>query len=130
MRATALENIQAILHKIDQAKLDSEVVECYQTGIKTLRGVFKETGLNEKNVTGTMEELEDVLNSHNCVEEALAKPLDLSADNDLEDELNELLLEDLPEVPKEKLPLPQSEKNNKNKKETEELKNKMEALSI
>ncbi|KAK6639710.1 hypothetical protein RUM43_007985 [Polyplax serrata] len=130
MRATALENIQAILHKIDQAKLDSEVVECYQTGIKTLRGIFKETGLNEKNVTGTMEELEDVLNSHNFVEEALSKPLDLSADNDLEDELNELLLEDLPEVPKEKLPLPQSEKNNKNKKETEELKNKMEALSI
>lgn len=123
-----LENIQALLQQIDQTKQDSEVFECYQTGLVTLKKVFKETGLNEESVCNTMEQLEDILNSKKDIEEALSKPLDHNQDQILEDELTELLLMEVPEVPAESLEATELQK--REKKKEQELKNKMQALSI
>ena len=122
-----LENVETLLNKIDQAKIDSEVIECYQSGIVALKQVFKETGLNEETVLSTMEELEDELNKINEVEEALSKPLDKHDEQNLEDELNEILLEKAPPVP-ENIEIP--EENKKIDKDIGGIKKKMEALSI
>ena len=122
-----LENVETLLNKIDQAKMDGEVIECYQSGIVALKQVFKETGLNEETVLSTMEELEDELNKINEVEEALSKPLDKHDEQNLEDELNEILLEKAPPVPKN-IEIP--EENKKIDKDIGGIKKKMEALSI
>lgn len=114
------------MHKIDEVKTDSEVVECYKIGVTALKRVFKETGLNEDTVANTLKELEEVLEQEKEIEEALAKPLNKTLEQSLEEELNELLLKEAPNVPADDLTV----ENKKEIRTKSTLETKMEALSI
>lgn len=93
-RANALSNIQALLYKIQQAETDSEVLESYKIGISALKQTFKSTGLSETNAINTMDELEDVLDTHNEIESTLSRSIEPGLDSDLEQELEDLLRAD------------------------------------
>lgn len=100
-RTTALDNIQSLLYKIQQAESDSSVLESYRTGVNALKQTFKETGLTETKVNDTMDELEDILDTHNEIEATLSRSLEPSLESDLEDELEKLLLDDVSNFPPE-----------------------------
>ncbi|XP_050544556.1 charged multivesicular body protein 7 [Daktulosphaira vitifoliae] len=111
----SLDNIQAMVSRIEESKYNSEVLKSYGTGLSALKLSSKDTGLTIDNVDETMAELAEVLEEHRDIQSALGKHIieDKHNENELEDELADLLnvdesicsskekhhVPDLPEVP-------------------------------
>lgn len=69
-------------------------MESYQVGVAALKQTFKAAGLTEDDVANTMDEVQEVLETHNEIQALLAEPVDSSTDEGLEEELSDLLSED------------------------------------
>lgn len=69
-------------------------MESYHIGVETLKKTFKAAGLTEDDVGNTMDEMKEVLETHNEIQALLAEPVDSDVDEGLEDELEKLLTED------------------------------------
>lgn len=70
------------------------MLESYQVGVAALKRTFKEAGLTEDDVANTMDEVREVLDTHNEIQSILSEPVDSNTDEGLEDELSELLSEE------------------------------------
>lgn len=71
-----------------------QVLESYQVGVAALKQTFKSAGLTEDDVANTMDEVQEVLDTHNEIQALLSEPVDSSTDEGLEDELEELLMQE------------------------------------
>ncbi|KAJ8921779.1 hypothetical protein NQ315_008405 [Exocentrus adspersus] len=94
-KANALHNIQILLEQIHETHTDAHVWESYKNALSAFNTTFKDTGLSEDAVEDTMIKLGDVLDIHNDIQTALARPVVGETDDlDLEEELTELLKDD------------------------------------
>lgn len=59
-RGNALQNVQILLSRIQDADQDTEVLESYKMALTSLRKTFKEGGLTEDAAVDTMIELSEV----------------------------------------------------------------------
>lgn len=96
-----LENIQSLLYRVQDTEVDSQILESYKVGADALKSRMCKTGLNLVSVDHTMDEIEKALDLHTDIQEALGQAVITLNENDLESELAELLLDDLPPVPPE-----------------------------
>ncbi|KAK3930757.1 Charged multivesicular body protein 7 [Frankliniella fusca] len=90
-RSSALDNVQVLLARIRDTSSDSQVLESYQVGVAALKKTFKAAGLTEDDVANTMDEVKEVLETHNEIQALLAEPVDSNTDEGLEEELSDLL---------------------------------------
>ncbi|KAE8745422.1 hypothetical protein FOCC_FOCC007802 [Frankliniella occidentalis] len=93
-RSNALDNVQVLLARIRDASSDSQVLESYQVGVAALKKTFKAAGLTEDDVANTMDDVKEVLDTHNEIQALLAEPVDSNTDEGLEEELSDLLAEE------------------------------------
>lgn len=63
-------------------------------GVAALKQTFKAAGLTEDDVANTMDDVQEVLETHNEIQALLAEPLDSTTDEGLEEELSDLLSQD------------------------------------
>lgn len=113
-QAASLENIQCLLDNVRDAESNNRVVESYKYGLAALKSTFQEAGTTADNVADTMDEVKDMLEQHDEIKESIGSPLSPSVDDiELEDELAELLANNVPSTPLNKLldnfPVPPSE---------------------
>ncbi|CAH1175585.1 unnamed protein product [Phaedon cochleariae] len=97
-KAIALRNVQTLLEKIHDTHSDAHVFEAYKNAVSTFNTSFKYLGLSEDNIDDTMIKLGEMLDKHDDIQSALARPAQDSIldDSDLEDELADLL-KDVPD---------------------------------
>lgn len=93
-RSSALDNVQVLLARIRDASSDSQVFESYRVGVAALKQTFKAAGLTEDDVANTMDDVKEVLDTHNEIQAILAEPVDSTTDEGLEEELCDLLAEE------------------------------------
>ncbi|KAJ8983006.1 hypothetical protein NQ317_014302 [Molorchus minor] len=97
-KANALHNIQILLEQIHETHTDAHVWEAYKNALSAFDTTFKDTGMSEDVIEDTMIKLGDMLDRHEDIQTALARPMDTN-DSDLEEELAELLRNDTGDVP-------------------------------
>uniref|UniRef100_V5H4X7 Charged multivesicular body protein n=1 Tax=Anoplophora glabripennis TaxID=217634 RepID=V5H4X7_ANOGL len=93
-KANALHNIQTLLEQIHETHTDAHVWEAYKNALSAFNTTFKDTGMTEDVIEDTMIRLGDVLEMHNDIQTALARPAVETDDTDLEEELAELIKDD------------------------------------
>ncbi|XP_067008360.2 charged multivesicular body protein 7 [Anabrus simplex] len=104
-RASALDNVQMMLSHLNEAQADSTILKSYQNAVNALKSTFKEGNLTEDTVSNTMNQVQEMLDVHDEIQDALSMSVSSTGDEDLETELAELLLADvttpekLPETP-------------------------------
>ncbi|RZC35378.1 charged multivesicular body protein 7 [Asbolus verrucosus] len=92
-KINALHNIQVLLERIRDVHTDADVWQSYKHALSAFNTTFKETGLTEDAVEDTMLKLAEMLDMHEEIQGAIAKPV-LEDDGDLEEELAELMKTD------------------------------------
>ncbi|KAJ8961427.1 hypothetical protein NQ318_014674 [Aromia moschata] len=98
-KGNALHNIQMLLEQIHETHSDVHVWEAYKNALSAFNTTFKDTGLSEEAIEDTMINLGDMLERHEDIQSALARPaMDLN-ESDLEEELAELLKDDANDQP-------------------------------
>lgn len=88
-----LENIEELLHRLQEADSENMLLKGYQTGVQILKSMF-DGDLSESNIDTTLMDLEEVLQNETEIREAMSKPLVGVSDYDTEElevELDELL---------------------------------------
>ncbi|XP_050433869.1 charged multivesicular body protein 7 [Adelges cooleyi] len=97
----SLDNVQAMISRIEESKYNSEVLKSYGNGLAALKLTAKDTGLTIDNVDETMAELAEAIEEHKDIQSALGRHIvdDKQNDNELEDELANLLGADESTVP-------------------------------
>jgi len=91
-RLSFIENIQQILHTIDQTQTDKEVLEQYKLGVYTLKRVREESGVTVEAVDQVMDDLQEALLDQKEIDNAIAAgpQLDAVDEAELEEELAQL----------------------------------------
>ena len=59
-RSAALQNVQRLLSRIQEARYDTDTLAAYKAGCNALKK-FEDVGLNEANVTDTMDDMAEVM---------------------------------------------------------------------
>ncbi|TPX43615.1 hypothetical protein SeMB42_g03924 [Synchytrium endobioticum] len=105
-RLQSLETVEAILHKLQSAETDAELLSVYEIGTTTLRDFVSEKGLTVEKVDKTMDALDDALADQREVEAAMnlgnqqiasTSGVATISDEDLEAELDSLIAVPAPE---------------------------------
>ncbi|XP_026814013.1 charged multivesicular body protein 7 isoform X3 [Rhopalosiphum maidis] len=97
----SLDNVQALISRIEESKYNAEVLQSYAHGLAALKLSSKETGLTIDNVDETMAELAEVIDEHKDMQSAMGSLVDVKQkynEQELEDELADLLGKDEPTV--------------------------------
>lgn len=133
-RVQALENVQALLHRVKEAETDGQVLESYKLGVSALKKTLAEAGLTEDNVENTRAELEEVLDLQGDITNTLSDMGKLAEGDfeeaELEDELAELLAHS--ESTPEKVPSTEilKKKEGENKKWGENIEQRLKNLTV
>ncbi|XP_023020635.2 charged multivesicular body protein 7 [Leptinotarsa decemlineata] len=93
-KINALQNVQNLLEKVQETHKDAHVWEAYKGALSAFDESFKNTGLSEDAIDDTMIKLGEMLDKHDDIQIALARPAQESNDADLEEELAELMREE------------------------------------
>lgn len=93
-RFSALENIQVMLSRINDAKSDGHVIDAYKMGTNTLRNIFTDSGITLDTVDDTLSEVQEVLELQDEIQATIGGPVVVTStaeDQELEQELAELM---------------------------------------
>lgn len=93
----SLDNVQALISRIEESKYNAEVLQSYAHGLAALKLSSKDTGLTIDNVDETMAELAEVIDEHKDMQSAMGSLVDIKQkynEQELEDELADLLSKD------------------------------------
>lgn len=103
----SLDNVQALISRIEESKYNAEVLQSYAHGLAALKLSSKESGLTIDNVDETMAELAEVIDEHKDMQSAMSSLVDVKQkynEQELEDELADLLSKDEPSIGKYHIP--------------------------
>jgi charged multivesicular body protein 7 len=105
-----LENIQTMLHKIQNSKSDKEIIQMYKMGSDSIKHIFANNGINLDSVYDIIEDMKEVFEDQEECQSALSAPmrgLNEIDESDIESELMDLIKENK----KEEEPKPSEVKN-------------------
>ncbi|XP_971616.2 charged multivesicular body protein 7 [Tribolium castaneum] len=89
-KVNALHNIQVLIEKLKDVHTDSNVWQSYKHALSAFNATFKETGLSEDAVEDTMLKLGEMLDIQEEIQTAISGPVS-NENDDLEEELAELM---------------------------------------
>lgn len=98
-----LENIQTMLHRIQNSKSDKEIVQMYKMGSDSIKNILSNNGINLDSVYDIIEDMKEVIEDQEECQSALSAPmrgLNEINESDIESELMDLIKEDKKEDPK------------------------------
>lgn len=91
-----LDNIQAMLQRIQSSKSDKDIIKMYQIGSESIKHIFANNGINLDNVHDIIEDMKEVIEEQEECQSAISAPmrgLNEIDDSELENELLDLLNE-------------------------------------
>ncbi|CRL04766.1 CLUMA_CG017826, isoform A [Clunio marinus] len=91
-----LDNVQAMLQKVQSSKSDKEIFNAYKIGSEAIKKAFSEEGVNLDKVHDVIEDMQEIYQDQEEYEAAISEPLrgpNAIDDSDLERELMELINE-------------------------------------
>lgn len=94
-RVHCLENVQELINKIHEVANDAAVLDAYRTGTKSLQKALGSSGITLDTVDEAIAEMQDVMELHDEVKNAMARDIVEVDEEDLEKELEELVKNDL-----------------------------------
>lgn len=89
-----LENIQTMLHKIQNSKSDKEIIQMYKMGSDSIKHIFSNNGINLDSVFDIIEDMKEVIEEQEECQLALSTPmrgLNEIDDSEIENELLDLI---------------------------------------
>lgn len=98
-----LENIQTMLHRIQNSKSDKEIIQMYKMGSDSIKNILSNNGINLDSVYDIIEDMKEVIEEQEECQSALSAPmrgLNEINESDIESELMDLIKEDKKEEPK------------------------------
>lgn len=96
-RETALENVEELLHRIQDVESEKMVISAYRAGVDGFRNTLAESGITVDNVDDTMIAIQDMFDMHEEIQDTISTPIGGEDISELEMELEELMLS--PEPP-------------------------------
>lgn len=106
-----LENIQTMLHRIQNSKSDKEIIQMYKMGSDSIKHIFANNGINLDSVHDIIEDMKEVIEEQEECQSALSAPmrgLNEIDESDIENELLDLIKDN---KKKEEEPKPAEVKN-------------------
>ncbi|XP_043266697.1 charged multivesicular body protein 7 [Venturia canescens] len=90
-RAAALQNVQTLIARIQDANSNTDILAAYKTGSNILKS-YENIGLNEQNVTNTMDDISEAVGELADLQDIISTTIGTrDTDLELEEELRDLL---------------------------------------